>query len=106
MSETLLGGPRGRSRRVPFTISTRRQALIRASAILVIVCVAGPGCGTLVPFSVNANDPGFELPPTPVMVFYVDGLRKDIFEEMARAGELPLLKRYIIDRAASVDDAV
>ena len=40
------------------------------------------------------------------MVFYVDGLRKDVLEEMAAAGELPLLKRFILDRAASVDNAV
>src|SRR5262247_1674790 len=91
----------------------RRFMTARRSTVLVIVLFA---CGCSVfrplarpfikPFVVNRINPGFEIPPTSVMVFYVDGLRKDVLEEMAAAGELPLLKRFILDRAASVDNAV
>jgi arylsulfatase A-like enzyme len=58
------------------------------------------------PFVVNRINPGFEVQQPSVMVFYVDGLRKDVFEEMAAAGELPRLKRFILDRGASVENAV
>jgi arylsulfatase A-like enzyme len=76
-------------------------------AIAILVAVLGAGCcHTFERFSVNPACPGFELPRAPVMIFYVDGLRPDILEEMAQNGELPLLKRYILDRAASVENAI
>ena len=91
-------------------VSRVRHGLLGAFAIACVIA----GCSVIrplmrpfiTPFSVNRIDPGFEIPELCVMIFYVDGLRKDVLEEMAQAGELPLLKRYVLDRSASVDHAV
>ena len=48
----------------------------------------------------------FELPATPMILFFVDGLREDVLEELDRRGELPRLHRYLFDRAAHVRSAV
>src|SRR6185436_17544749 len=42
----------------------------------------------------------------PVILFFVDGLRADVLEELELRGELPRLQRYLFDRAAHVRSAV
>jgi arylsulfatase A-like enzyme len=76
------------------------------SALLLGALAAGGCCNDFKPFSVDPACPGFEVPAVAVMIFYVDGLRRDVLDEMAANGELPLLKHHILDRAASVQDAV
>jgi len=56
--------------------------------------------------SIDPVERGFELPPHPIVLFYVDGLRQDVFEQMLAEGKLPRLKRTFIDRAAHVRSAV
>jgi hypothetical protein len=41
-----------------------------------------------------------------VMLFLIDGCRADLLYEMARAGELPVIRKYFIDRGVSSDCAM
>jgi len=56
--------------------------------------------------SIDPERRGFEVPGRPVILFFVDGLRQDVFEEVAASGKLPLLSRHLLDRAARVRSAV
>jgi len=49
---------------------------------------------------------GYVLPDKPVLILVVDGLRKDVLLAEAAAGNLPRLKRLLLDRAAEVATAV
>lgn len=48
----------------------------------------------------------FELPANPQILFFVDGLRADVFEELRAAGRLPRLQRHLLDRGARVRSTV
>jgi predicted AlkP superfamily pyrophosphatase or phosphodiesterase len=41
-----------------------------------------------------------------MILFFVDGLRADVLDDLDRRGELPRLRRYFLDRAARVRSAV
>ena len=41
-----------------------------------------------------------------VMLFLIDGCRVDLLYEMVRAGELPVIKKYFVDRGVSADCAM
>jgi arylsulfatase A-like enzyme len=41
-----------------------------------------------------------------VILFYVDGLRADVLEELAAGGELPRLREHVLDRGVRVRSAV
>lgn len=47
-----------------------------------------------VPLSANGGEP---LPNCSVVVFYIDGLRPDVVEEMAAMGHIPNLKKHFVD---------
>lgn len=64
------------------------------------------GCAATSTFELDRRAVGFVLPPSPVMVFFVDGLAKDVFTDMVRKGELPLLKHYLLDRGVEVENAI
>jgi hypothetical protein len=70
--------------------------------------VLGMGCRSGNPevFSVEAEQRGFELPTRPILVFFVDGLRADVLEDVVRNGGMPRLSRLFFDRAAHVRSAV
>ena len=77
--------------------------------VLVALLLAAPACVTSKEskiFSIEPTRPGFELPPRPVILFFVDGLRADVLEELLAEGELPRLKRCFFDRAARARNAV
>jgi len=86
----------------------RHPATILGLAL--VSSLAVPACGVLGldadVLSIDAARRGFEVPARPVIVFYVDGLRKDVFETLASNGEMPRLRRHLLDRAASVRSAV
>jgi hypothetical protein len=75
-------------------------AILRATVLLLTGCAGTPAFDQL-PKHVD-----FALPPTPVMVFFVDGMEKRILTAMAANGELPLLKRYLLDRSVEVENAI
>jgi len=49
---------------------------------------------------------GFELPPSPQILFFVDGLRLDALEQLRAQGKLPRLERTLFARSARVRTAV
>jgi arylsulfatase A-like enzyme len=75
---------------------------------LLPVLWAAAGCSSLTAerLDLDFSPAGHPLPERPVIVFFVDGLQPDVFAEMAAAGELPRLRRFLLDRAASVNNAV
>ncbi len=83
----------------------RRPALLLCLPLLAL-SAGCTGLETPQVFSIEREPPGFVLPHRPVILFFVDGLRKDVLEEVAGRGELPLLRRHLLDRAASVRNAV
>ena len=80
-------------------------APILGSLVLILAACTGldKGEGSL---SIDPVERGFELPAHPIVLFYVDGLRQDVFEEMLAEGKLPKLRRTFLDRAARVRSAV
>src|SRR5688572_13594024 len=83
--------------------------------VLFLVCLSGslllaPACKrgetSARSLSIDPERRGFEVPGRPVILFFVDGLRQDVLEEVAASGELPLLSRHLFDRAARVRSTV
>ena len=48
----------------------------------------------------------FALPAHPQILFFVDGLRADVLEELRADGRLPRLQEHLLDRGARVRSAV
>jgi len=78
--------------------------------LLVLVLLLVAGCAAIPDERAKPFD--FEWPDTlradrgHAIVFYVDGVNRDVFYEMIDAGELPTFKRYFLDRGAEVEKAV
>lgn len=53
-----------------------------------------------------AARPGHALPGASVVVFYVDGLRPDVVEEMAAMGHLPNLRHYFLEGGTRLANSV
>ena len=77
--------------------------------MLLLVLLAS-GCAAIPDERAKPFD--FEWPDTlragrgHAIVFFVDGVNRDVFHEMIEAGELPTFKRYFLDRGAEVAKAV
>src|SRR5262245_5362027 len=82
-----------------------RVAPIVVSLALILAACAGLD-KTERSLSIDPVERGFELPPHPIVLFYVDGLRQDVFEQMLAEGRLPKLRRTFLDRAAHVRSTV
>jgi len=85
----------------------RRQAL--AAAMLLAVLLTG--CGTPGPHGpADTYGVDFSLPPEAstagAIVFFVDGVNADIFQDMLEAGELPAIRKYFVDRGLYCPRAV
>src|SRR6187402_1507854 len=79
------------------------RSLAVAGILTASACLAGRESNAL---SIDPTARGFELPNRPVILFYVDGLRADVLEELAAAGELTRLRERLFDRAVRVRSAV
>ncbi|MGE5192507.1 MAG: alkaline phosphatase family protein, partial [Deltaproteobacteria bacterium] len=55
-----------------------------------------------VPFAAEGGEP---LPNCTVVVFYIDGLRPDVVEEMAAMGHIPHLRKYFVDGGTHLTNA-
>ncbi|MBN1343140.1 MAG: alkaline phosphatase family protein [Phycisphaerae bacterium] len=75
-------------------------ASIRWLAPIVMLCA---GCNG--PLHLRLADHVARPNPRVVLIF-VDGVDRTLFREMLAAGELPNIKRYIVDRGAEVENAV
>src|SRR5262245_4263971 len=52
-----------------------------------------------------AAEGGAPLPNCSVVVFYIDGLRPDVVEEMAAMGHVPFLKKYFVEGGTHLTNA-
>ena len=68
---------------------------------LVSACI---GCGRLKP--VRLIDDSVQVPRQKVIVFFVDGVNREVFREMLAAAELPNIDKYLIKRGVRIEDAV
>lgn len=88
-----------------------RPAAAIKGMLVAALCVLSAGCGMgsrrLQP-GVYPFDPHLDclFDDRHVILFLVDGLRADVLREMVRAGELPAIKKYLVDRGVSADCAV
>lgn len=79
---------------------------IVASMLLLLAGCAAPQVDLPAFVELDFAKGGYTLPARPVIVFFVDGLHKATFQEMVAAGEMPLTKKYLLDRAAEIENAV
>jgi hypothetical protein len=89
----------------------RGRRLWRLAAVL-LACLAGlSGCGTPGPGG-PADTFGLDLSITNpqrqsgAIVFVVDGVNAEIFQQMLEAGQLPAMRKYFVDRGLYVPHAV
>lgn len=81
----------------------KARSVLPAAAWLLAACAGGSEARV---FTIDPAARGFDLPPSPVIIFFVDGLRADVLEDLAQGGELPLLQRHLFARAGRVRSAV
>jgi hypothetical protein len=77
--------------------------VIPAAALLLAACMGGNEARV---FAIDGAARGFDLPASPVILFFVDGLRADVLEDLAQSGDLPRLQRHLFERGARVRSAV
>jgi predicted AlkP superfamily pyrophosphatase or phosphodiesterase len=77
----------------------------RPLSLVLLVLMMPAGCAVPPPAGPTSYPVDFAPPaeapsrtPMGALVFVIDGVNADIFNEMLHAGELPNLKRYIVDR--------
>ena len=79
------------------------------SAVLAAACLlTALACSARDPsvFFVDPAPRGFVLPARPIVLFFVDGLRPDVLDDLAGEGRLPRLQRLLFDRGAHARSAV
>lgn len=72
--------------------------------VVLALGLALAGCGRLKP--VTLVGPGVSVPEHKAVVFFVDGVRWEVFNEMLAGGELPAIERYLVRRGVRVENAV
>ena len=73
-------------------------------ALLALVALLMGGCGRLKP--VSLIDENVQIPDKKAVVFFVDGLNRDVFRQMLAAGQLPQIDKHLIQRGTRVKNAV
>jgi hypothetical protein len=93
-------------------VTTRRAPLPLLSTVLLILAAVSlvAGCGAW--HDERQATFGFNFPPpapdegTSAIVFFVDGVSRDVFDRMLAAGRLPMVKKYLVDRGLYCDRCV
>ncbi|MDP6380567.1 MAG: alkaline phosphatase family protein, partial [Phycisphaerae bacterium] len=83
------------------TLTALAAALMLATA----GCMAPPKWGEPSDLKITIT-PGVKIPERPVIVFFADGVTKPVFERLLADGKLPYIKKYIVDRGATVEHAI
>ena len=98
--------------RNPVGTELLRRRLVFVTALLLCVFVLA-GCIVPVPSPDGPADTfglDFRLPPgsntSGVMVFFIDGLNGEIFDQLLQAGELPAFRKYFADRGLYTPRAI
>ena len=76
----------------------------KLSYLLLVLVSVFTGCGRLKP--VPLIDDSVQVPQQKVIVFFVDGVNREVFREMLAAGELGNIDKYLIKRGVRVENAV
>ncbi len=81
--------------------------MIRKICLVIVIAAVSllAGCAHSGRLDVKLAD-NVAIPKRKVLVFFIDGMRKDILEELIRKGEATNIKRYLIDRGCYVENAV
>lgn len=88
----------------------RARARFALLGSILLFALLAAGCAAIPDERAKPFD--FEWPDTlrtdrgHAIVFFVDGVNRDIFNEMIEAGELPTFKRYFLESGATVERAV
>ena len=85
-------------------MTTRRARLPLLSTVLLVLAAASlvAGCGAW--HDERQATFGFDFPPpapdegTSAIVFFVDGVSRDVFDRMLADGRLPMIKNYFVER--------
>ncbi|MEO6711634.1 MAG: alkaline phosphatase family protein [Planctomycetota bacterium] len=91
------------------TSGDMRRGLAVPFALALACLASAPACmfgGSAKSLSIDPDRRGFEVPGHPVILFFVDGLRKDILDDVAASDKLPRLSRHLFDRGARVRSAL
>jgi len=73
-------------------------------ALVALVALLIGGCGRLKP--VSLIDENVQIPDKKAVVFFVDGLNRDVFRQMLAAGQLPEIDKHLLQRGTRVKNAV
>lgn len=55
---------------------------------------------------VKLTQPGMDVPEKKAIIFFVDGLNREVFNTLLDANELPQIKKYLVQRGIRVENAV
>jgi arylsulfatase A-like enzyme len=72
--------------------------------LLLVLISLFTGCGRLKP--VQLIDDSVEVPQRKVILFFADGVNREVFRRMLAAGELDNIDKYLIKRGVRFEDAV
>jgi hypothetical protein len=80
-----------------------------ALRFLFILLLSTAGCAVLAPSNEPLRfqfDKGTRVEGSPVLIFQFDGVRADVFDQMLAAGEIPNIRKYLVERGLRVKRAV
>jgi arylsulfatase A-like enzyme len=72
--------------------------------VSIITALATAGCGRLKPQMLI--DEQVKVPQRKVVIFFADGVNREVFRQMQAAGELPNIDKYLLQRGVRVKNAV
>jgi len=82
----------------------RRDGRVSSFYLLLFAALVLGGCGRLKP--VNLIDSKTEVHSPRVLIFFADGVNRQVFREMLGKGEMENIDRYLVRRGVSVENAV
>jgi len=82
----------------------RRELPIRLFQVLLCLAVFSAGCGRLKPVNLINADTHVHSPR--VLVFFADGVNRQVFRQMLHSGNLENIDRFLVRRGVSVENAI
>src|SRR5437763_1279134 len=73
-------------------------------AVMVLVFVFLAGCSQIKPVGLVNRETSISVHKA--IVFFADGLSRDVYRELLASGQLPNIEKYLVRRGTSVDNAV
>ena len=82
----------------------RSVSKAQAWGVLMLGVLILAGCGRLKPL--RLIDEHVKIPPKKVVIFFADGVNRDVFRQLLTTGQLPSIDKYLIRRGVRVENAV